>query len=217
SQHTSTIVLNTHSLHDALPILAGPKTKAALNNESEAKQSDNTDNTNEKQQKNTEKENNNNNSNSQTDNQPDETKAPAPDKPKENESGSSGFKNTGGGAPSGDAVTAAYSLLGTPYVFGGDNPDTGLDSSGFVNAAFSDKKLSWTHAGMWANDGTRVSEPSPGDVVFFEGTYKNGVSHSGVYIGNNQMIHAGTEATGVEVTSTEIGYWSDRYIGAKRF
>src|SRR5699024_7113485 len=111
----------------------------------------------------------------------------------------------------------AQSLVGTPYVFGGDDPNTGLDSSGFINAVFSDKDTSRTHAGMWSNDGTKVSDPQPGDVVFFEGTYKDGVSHSGVYIGDGQIVHAGTVATGVEVASTEIGYWSDRYIGAKRF
>lgn len=153
------------------------------------------------------------NSNSNTNSEPsdadkDDSKAPTP-----------GSSNSNDDAPAADgsAVDRAQDLVGTPYVFGGDDPNTGLDSSGFINAVFSDKDTSRTHAGMWANNGTKVSDPQPGDVVFFEGTYKNGVSHSGVYMGNGQMVHAGTEATGVEVTSTEIGYWSDRYIGAKRF
>ena len=153
------------------------------------------------------------NSNGNTNSNPsdadkDDPKAPAPDSTNSDD-------NTP--AADGSAVDRAQDLVGTPYVFGGDNPNTGLDSSGFINAVFSDKDTSRTHAGMWANDGTKVSDPQPGDVVFFEGTYKDGVSHSGVYMGNGQMVHAGTEATGVEVTSTEIGYWSDRYIGAKRF
>lgn len=117
----------------------------------------------------------------------------------------------------GSALENAEELIGTPYVFGGDDPATGLDSSGFINAAFSDKNLSRTHADMWENNGTEVSEPQKGDVVFFEGTYKGGVSHSGIYTGNGEMIHAGNEGTGVEKTSMEIGYWSDKYIGAKRF
>ena len=120
-------------------------------------------------------------------------------------------------AADGSAVGKAQSLVGTPYVFGGDDPATGLDSSGFINAVFSDKGLERTHEGMWATDGTKVGDPQPGDVVFFEGTYKDGVSHSGVYIGDGQMIHAGNEGTGVEETSMEIGYWADKYIGAKRF
>lgn len=115
------------------------------------------------------------------------------------------------------AVADAEDLIGTPYVMGGTNPDVGLDSSGLINAVFSDKDLSRTHEGMWANDGEKVDNPSPGDVVFFEGTYKDGVSHSGIYTGNGQMIHAGTEDTGVEETSMDIDYWNDKYIGAKRF
>ena len=72
---------------------------------------------------------------------------------------------------------------------------------------------------MWANDGQHVDSPSVGDVVFFENTYKSGVSHSGIYLGNNQMIHAGTPETGVEVTTPSAWeyYWADKYIGAKRF
>lgn len=119
-----------------------------------------------------------------------------------------------------DTVAIAKSLVGTPYVFGGTTP-AGFDSSGFINYVFSQQGISLerTHAGMWANNGVHVSKPSVGDVVFFENTYKSGVSHSGIYIGNNQMIHAGTEETGVEVTTPEQWkyYWSKHYIGAKRF
>ncbi|WLV25921.1 NlpC/P60 family protein [Aciduricibacillus chroicocephali] len=119
-----------------------------------------------------------------------------------------------------DTVAIAKSLVGTPYVFGGTTP-AGFDSSGFINYVFSQQGISLerTHAGMWENNGVHVSKPSVGDVVFFENTYKSGVSHSGIYIGNNQMIHAGTEDTGVEVTTPEQWkyYWSKHYIGAKRF
>src|SRR5699024_8672936 len=133
------------------------------------------------------------------------------------EEGTTTFTNAGNDATTGDSVTKAYSLVGTTYVFGGYNPETGLDSSGFINAVFSDKDLERTHEGMWASNGTQVDDPQPGDVVFFEGTYKDGVSHSGVYVGNGNMVHAGNEDTGVEETSMEIGYWADKYIGAKRF
>lgn len=124
------------------------------------------------------------------------------------------------GANSGDSVSIAQSLVGTPYVWGGTDP-SGFDSSGFINYVFKQQgiSLSRTHAGMWANDGVQVDNPQPGDVVFFEGTYGSGVSHSGIYLGNHQMIHAGTEATGVEVTSSDSWdyYWGEHYIGAKRF
>nr|WP_255259929.1 NlpC/P60 family protein [Lentibacillus sp. CBA3610] len=70
----------------------------------------------------------------------------------------------------------------------------------------------------WASDGVHVDSPSAGDVVFFEDTYNTGgASHSGIYIGNNQMIHAGTEDTGVEMTNMNIDYWQNRYLGAKSF
>ncbi|ASK61313.1 cell wall-binding protein [Virgibacillus phasianinus] len=115
-------------------------------------------------------------------------------------------------------VAIAESVVGSPYQFGGTTP-AGFDSSGFINYVFKQAGISLdrTHAGMWENNGTHVDSPSPGDVVFFEDTYKEGVSHSGIYIGNNQMIHAGTEETGVEVTSLEYDYWQSRYIGAKSF
>jgi peptidoglycan endopeptidase LytE len=117
-----------------------------------------------------------------------------------------------------DIVSIAESLVGSPYQFGGTNPG-GFDSSGFINYVFAQVGISLdrTHATMWANNGTPVDSPSSGDVVFFQNTYKDGVSHSGIYIGNNQMIHAGTEETGVEVTSLDNSYWQERYLGAKSF
>ncbi|ASN06209.1 C40 family peptidase [Virgibacillus necropolis] len=119
---------------------------------------------------------------------------------------------------SSDIVEIAESVVGSPYQFGGTTP-AGFDSSGFINYVFEQAgiPLDRTHAGMWENNGTHVDTPSPGDVVFFENTYQEGVSHSGIYIGNNQMIHAGTEETGVEVTSLDYNYWQSRYIGAKSF
>ncbi|WP_449354288.1 C40 family peptidase [Virgibacillus natechei] len=117
-----------------------------------------------------------------------------------------------------DVVSIAQDLVGSPYSFGGTTP-AGFDSSGFINYAFEQAgiNLDRTHAAMWANNGTHVDNPSVGDVVFFADTYQAGVSHSGIYIGNNEMIHAGTAATGVEVTTMSYDYWQDRYIGAKSF
>ncbi|GAB4073127.1 hypothetical protein GCM10028778_07340 [Barrientosiimonas marina] len=118
------------------------------------------------------------------------------------------------------AVSTARNLVGTSYVTGGTTPEEGFDSSGFIDYVFQQQgiDLSRTHAQMWSSDkGQNVDNPQPGDVIFFENTYKDGVSHSGIYIGNDKMIHAGTEDTGVEVTSLTIDYWQDKYIGAKRF
>lgn len=115
-------------------------------------------------------------------------------------------------------VSTANSLVGSPYVFGGSTP-SGFDSSGFINYVMKKNgiNVARTHAGMWASNGVKTSSPKPGDVVFFKNTYKNGVSHSGIYLGNGKMVHAGTPSTGVEVTNMNYDYWQSRYIGAKTF
>lgn len=121
-------------------------------------------------------------------------------------------------------VAAAESALGIPYQFGaytpGDPSPSALDSSGLINYTFEQVgiSVSRTHAGMWANDGVHVDSPSPGDVVFFEGTYDTpGASHSGIYIGNNQMIHASSGSGQMVVADMGIDYWQDHYLGAKSF
>ncbi|MUV37007.1 putative peptidoglycan endopeptidase LytE [Lentibacillus sp. JNUCC-1] len=131
-------------------------------------------------------------------------------------SGNSG--NSGSQASADGVISTANSLIGSPYVFGGTTP-SGFDSSGFVNYVLKKNgiNVSRTHAGIWANNGVRTSSPKPGDLVFFKNTYKNGISHSGIYLGNGKMVHAGTPSTGVEITNMNYNYWSSRYIGAKTF
>ena len=60
-----------------------------------------------------------------------------------------------------------------------------------------------------------VSSPVIGDLVFFENTYKEGISHMGIYIGNNQFIHAGSK--GVEIASLDSVYWKEHFVSFKRF
>lgn len=111
-------------------------------------------------------------------------------------------------------VDVAQSLIGTPYVWGGETT-SGFDCSGFIQYVYESQDITVprTVRDTW-NFADAVDQPSVGDLVFFE-TYKPGPSHMGVYIGNRQFIHAG-ESRGVEISELDMSYWKDRYIGAKR-
>ncbi|MCA1055163.1 LysM peptidoglycan-binding domain-containing protein [Rossellomorea aquimaris] len=113
-------------------------------------------------------------------------------------------------------VKVATSLTGTPYVWGGSNL-TGFDCSGFIYYAFSqaDAAVKRLSSGGYYNRSYYVNTPSVGDLVFFENTYKKGISHLGIYLGNNQFIHAGDN--GVEVTNLDNPYWKSKLDGFKRF
>jgi hypothetical protein len=98
---------------------------------------------------------------------------------------------TSSGSVSGDAVVAsAKKYLGVPYVFGGTNPATGLDCSGFVQRAYADLGVDLPRL---AKDQARVGQPvpsladaKPGDLLAFNSP----VDHIGIYVGDNQMIVA---------------------------
>jgi cell wall-associated NlpC family hydrolase len=69
-----------------------------------------------------------------------------------------------------------------------------------------------------ASSGRSVSRSSlqPGDLVFFQNTYTWGLSHVGIYIGNDQFIHAENESTGVKISSLSSDYYASRWYGAVR-
>ncbi|MBM7554369.1 LysM peptidoglycan-binding domain-containing protein [Thalassobacillus pellis] len=111
-------------------------------------------------------------------------------------------------------VSTAKSYIGVPYKWGGESP-SGFDCSGFLQYIFAKHGVSIprTVATIW-NAGTSVSQPSVGDIVFYE-TYKAGPSHAGVYIGNGQFIHSGSD--GVTIANMNGNYWTSRYLGAKTY
>ena len=114
------------------------------------------------------------------------------------------------------AMTIANSVIGTPYVYGGVSVD-GFDCSGFVHYVYSNAGFNITRKSSldyFMNDTTSVANPVPGDVVFFKNTYISTISHMGIYIGNNQFIHAGSN--GVEISSLSYDYWSTRFVAFKR-
>jgi cell wall-associated NlpC family hydrolase len=116
-------------------------------------------------------------------------------------------------------VGQASRFLGYPYVWGGHSP-RGFDCSGFTWYAYQQAGRSIPLHDLWGQmqSGPRVSQANlqAGDLVFFANTYMPGLSHVGIYIGGGRFIHAGSERTGVTVSSLSDAYWGPRYYGATR-
>ena len=114
-------------------------------------------------------------------------------------------------------LSLARQYLGVPYVWAGRSPG-GFDCSGFITFVFD--QLGYGLPRM-ADGQYEVGIPvprqalRPGDLVFFE-TYEPGPSHVGIYLGNEQFIHASSGAGYVTVTPMSNPYHRDRYLGARR-
>jgi LysM repeat protein len=120
-------------------------------------------------------------------------------------------------ATNGDKVVQeAKALLGTPYVWGGSTTK-GFDCSGFIYYVYNKtgKNLTRTSAEGYYNRSYYVDKPQVGDLVFFENTYKKGISHVGIYLGNNEFIHAGNDK--VEISSLNNSYYKKHFESFKRF
>ena len=113
-------------------------------------------------------------------------------------------------------IREAEKYLGYPYVWGGSNPSTSFDCSGFVSYVINHCGNGWsvgrqTANGLLTNCCTRVSrdEAKPGDLIFFKGTYETtGASHVGIYVGNGMMIHCGNP---IQYTSINTNYWRNHF------
>ncbi|MGG0669646.1 C40 family peptidase [Sporosarcina koreensis] len=113
-----------------------------------------------------------------------------------------------------NVVNRAMGLIGIPYRFGGATTK-GFDCSGFVQYVFkkSGKSVSRDTLGQF-NQSKKVSKPEPGDLVFFQNTYRKGISHVGIYIGNNKFVHAGGKES--QVVSLNNSYWKSKFHSYKR-
>lgn len=118
-----------------------------------------------------------------------------------------------------EVVTFAKKYLGTKYVSGGSNPVVGFDCSGFTSYVYKNfgVSLSRSSSGQ-AKNGTSVAKANlqPGDLLIFNNSANKTVGHVGIYIGNNQFIHAANGSKGVVTTSLSNSYYVTRYVDAKR-
>ncbi|MBP2242254.1 peptidoglycan endopeptidase LytE [Cytobacillus eiseniae] len=114
-------------------------------------------------------------------------------------------------------LTEAIKLIGTPYQYGGSSVDA-FDCSGFIHYVFNKtgKAINRLSSEGYYSRSYYVDTPQPGDLVFFENTYKKGISHMGIYIGDNQFIHAST-SNGVMITKLSDAYYQKHFDGFKRF
>lgn len=118
-------------------------------------------------------------------------------------------------------VEAGLDAIGTPYIFGGDDPEDGFDCSGLVSFVY--REITGLELPRRARDqhatGSKVDQASlmPGDLVFFKTRRRGGVSHVGIYIGQNSFVHAPTRGSTVRVDKLDNVYWSKHYSGARRF
>ncbi len=99
-----------------------------------------------------------------------------------------------------DVAELAQDYVGSRYVWGGTSP-AGFDCTGFVQFVYSQ---------------FGINLPHNGDVLVFTNTYRRGLSHVGIYLGEGQFVHAVDERHGVTVSTLWDGYWSPRFVGGSR-
>lgn len=117
-------------------------------------------------------------------------------------------------------IAEAEKYLGYPYVWGGSKPSTSFDCSGFVCWVLDHSiyPMSRTNAQGIFNQTTPIapSEAKPGDIIFFTGTYDSSgpVSHVGIYVGDNMMIHCASG--GVQYARMDTRYWTQHFYAFGR-
>ena len=116
-------------------------------------------------------------------------------------------------------ITEAEKYLGYPYVWGGSNPSTSFDCSGFVSWVINHSGNGWSVGRLGAKglkgicDIIPPDQARPGDLIFFHHTYDapdpSDATHVGIYVGDGMMIHCGNP---ISYASTETNYWQSHFL-----
>jgi cell wall-associated NlpC family hydrolase len=120
-----------------------------------------------------------------------------------------------------DVLFRALGLVGTPYRWGGNTPDSGFDCSGLIGYVYRDA------AGITLPRSTRemivirapdvkLDQLQSGDLVFFATSGGSQVSHAGIYVGEGRFVHAPASGGTVKLDSLNKPYWQKAYLNAKR-
>ena len=128
-----------------------------------------------------------------------------------------GATNTAEAATKEQLISTANKYIGVPYVYGGTT-SKGLDCSGFTQLVFKNLGITIPRtSSQQYNTGKAISKANlqTGDLVFFN-TSGAGVSHVGIYTGNNKFIHSATNKGVITSSINDPYYWGSRYVGAKR-
>ena len=113
-------------------------------------------------------------------------------------------------------LSEAEKYIGYPYVWGGSSPATSFDCSGYVSWVINHSGWNVGRLGAQGlyNICTPTSNPQPGDLVFFKGTYDTpGVSHCGIYVGDNRMLHCGDP---IGYANLNTSYWQSHFYAYGR-
>lgn len=121
---------------------------------------------------------------------------------------------------SNEVIFRAISLVGTPYRYGGTQPDTGFDCSGLIGFVFQEAaglQLPRTTRELIDIDAKSIdrSDLQAGDLVYFN-SRGGRVSHIGIYVGENRFVHAPSTGGVVRIDKLNTPYWTKFYVGAKR-
>lgn len=118
-----------------------------------------------------------------------------------------------------DLLFHAFTLVGTPYRWGGSSPETGFDCSGLINYVFRETaglNLPRTTAGLSELPNTTPSNAlRPGDLVLFSTSGKR-VNHAGIYVGDGRFLHAPSTGGRVRIDDLQASYWQRSYKSARR-